>query len=75
MIVAEEAHGGALPLRCALLAPEELGHDGVMAVGEDVGFDDDVVPDGALHGIAPAIHLGTDRLDDDARRWVLFTQA
>jgi hypothetical protein len=76
MVVAEEAHGCALPLRSALLAPEELGDHGIVAVGEDVGLHDDVVPHGALDRIAAAIDLGTDAFDDDARGWCfLFTQA
>jgi hypothetical protein len=45
-----------------------------VAVGEHVRLDDDIVPDGALHGIAAAIDLGTDAFDDDARGWVLFIQ-
>jgi hypothetical protein len=46
-----------------------------MAVGEDVSLDEDDVADGALHGVAAAIDLGTDAFDDDARRWILFIQA
>jgi hypothetical protein len=46
-----------------------------VAVGEDVSLDDDIVPDSALDRIAAAIDLGTNRLDDDARRWGLFSQA
>jgi hypothetical protein len=58
-----------------LLAPEELGDDRVVPVGEDISLDDDIVPDGALDRIAAAIDLGTDAFDDDARRWsFLFTQ-
>jgi hypothetical protein len=45
-----------------------------VAIGEHVRLDDDVLPDGTLDRIAAAIDLGTDAFDDDARRWVLFTQ-
>jgi hypothetical protein len=41
--------------------------DRIVAVGEDVGLDEHLVAHGALHGIAPPVHLGADRLDDDAR--------
>jgi hypothetical protein len=46
-----------------------------VPVGEDVRLDDDFIADGALDGIAPAVDLWQDRLDDDARRWVLAIQA
>ena len=75
MVVAEEAHGNDAPLLFALFAEKQFGHHGVMAVGEDVSLDEDDVPDGALHGVAAAIDLGTDAFDDDARRWILFIQA
>ena len=58
-----------------MLAIQELGDHGIVAVGEDVSLDDDVVPDGALDRIAAAIDLGKDAFDDDALRWVLSTQA
>ena len=75
MIVAQEGHGHDAPILFVLLSEKQFGHDGIVAVGEDIGLDGHVVADGALHGIAPAIDLGTDRLDDDARRWVLAIQA
>jgi hypothetical protein len=68
VVVAEEPHGRDAPFLLGGLAPQELGDDGVMAVGEDVGLDDDVVPDGALDRIAAAVDLGTDAFDDDAGR-------
>ena len=68
VIVAEELHRHNLPVARAGVAPEKLGDDRVVAVGEDVGLDEHLVPDGALHRIAPAVDLGTDRLDDDPRR-------
>jgi len=46
-----------------------------VPVGEDVGLDQHFVADGALDRIAPAVDLGTDRLDDDALRWGLAIQA
>ena len=68
MIVAEELHRDNLPVARAGVAPEKLGDDCVVTVGEDVGLDKHLVADGALHRIAPAVDLGTDRLDDDPRR-------
>jgi hypothetical protein len=41
---------------------------GVMPVGEDVGLDEHLVANGALYGIAAAVDLRPDRLDDDTRR-------
>jgi hypothetical protein len=49
-------------------APKQFRDDRVVSVREHVGLDEHALPHGALHGIAPAIDLGTDRLDDDARR-------
>jgi len=46
-----------------------------VAVGEHVRLDDDIVPHGALDGIAAAIDLGTNAFDDDARGRSLFIQA
>jgi hypothetical protein len=39
-----------------------------VAVGEDIGLDHDLVAEGALDGVAPAVDLRPDRLDDGARR-------
>src|SRR2546421_346709 len=66
---------GGGDLSAIAVAPEKLGDDRLVAVGEDVGFDQHFVADGALHRIAPAVDLGTDRLDDDARRRSLAIQA
>jgi hypothetical protein len=66
--VAEEFHRLCFPLGGAELPVAELGDDRVVPVGEDVGLDHDLVADGALDRIAPAVGLGTDRLDDDPRR-------
>jgi hypothetical protein len=68
VVVAEEAHGRDAPFLLGGFPPEELGHDGIVPVGEDVSLDDDVVPDGTLDRIAAAIDLGADALYDDARR-------
>jgi hypothetical protein len=69
-----ESHRDGFPFAHADLAVYELGNDRVVAIGEDVRLDDDVLPDGTLDRIAAAIDLGTDAFDDDARRGVLFTQ-
>jgi hypothetical protein len=39
-----------------------------VPIGKNVGLDQDLVADGALDRIAPAVDLRPDRLDDDARR-------
>ena len=52
---------------------QEDGH--VPDVERDEVLDGQLVAHGALHGIAPAIDLRTDRFDDDARLWVLAIQA
>ena len=75
MVVPQEFHGRDVPLAFARAAEKQFGDDRVVAIGEDVGLDDHVVAHGALRGIAPAIDLRTDRLDDDALRRVLVTQA
>jgi hypothetical protein len=45
-----------------------------VPVGEHVGSDHDLLAEDALHGIAPAVDLGSDGLDDDAY-WGIFIQA
>ena len=50
------------------VAIKQLRHNGVVAVGEDIGLDDDLVADGALDRIAAAVDLRPDRLDDGTRR-------
>src|SRR2546421_7014 len=66
--------GGGLRL-IAVLERSALGRAGVVAVGEDVGLDGHLLAHGALYGIAPAVDLRQDRLDDDARRKSLAIQA
>jgi len=44
-----------------------LRHNRVVAVGEDIGLNYDLVADGALDRIAAAVDLGPDRLDDGTR--------
>ena len=75
VIVAQEFHGRDVPLSFIFFSEKQFSDDRVVAVGEDVGLDDHVIAHGALRGIAPAIDLRTDRLDDDALRRVLFIQA
>lgn len=38
--------------------------NGIMAVGEHIGLDPELLADGALDGIAAAIDLRADRFDD-----------
>ena len=45
---------------------EQRGGDGVVAVGEDVGFDAHLVADGALCGEASAVDLRGESFNDDA---------
>ena len=47
---------------------KQLRDNRVVAVGEDIGLNDDLVADGALDRIAAAVDLRPDRLDDGARR-------
>jgi hypothetical protein len=68
VIVAKEFHRQRFPLGGTQAPIQKLGDDRVVAVGEDVGFDEQLVTDGALYRIAPAVDLRADRLDDDARR-------
>jgi hypothetical protein len=68
VVVAEELHGSGLPVLLRFELEKELGDYGVMPVREDVRLDEHALPHGALDRIATAIDLGTDRLDDDARR-------
>jgi len=64
-IVAEEVHRGFGPSGIVGAAPaQERGHD-VVAVGEDIGLDDDRLSHHALDRKPPAIDLGADALDDD----------
>jgi hypothetical protein len=53
---------------------KKLASDRFVAVGEHVRLDDELLAEGALDGIASAVDLRTDRLDDDACGWI-FIQA
>jgi hypothetical protein len=63
-----ELHRHDVPLALASWAPEQLNYDSIVPVGEDVRLDHNLVADGALDGIAAAVDLRPDRLDDGARR-------
>jgi hypothetical protein len=47
---------------------EKLNRYCIVAVREHVDMHLDFLADHALDRIASSVHLGTDRLDDDARR-------
>jgi hypothetical protein len=47
-------------------ADEDRRLEQVVAVGENVGGHQQLVPDDALDRVAPAVQLGGDPLDDDA---------
>ena len=62
-VVAERRHRRLVPLVVVLAAPQELGEDGVVAVGEAVGLDGHHVARDPLGREAPAVDLRGDRLD------------
>ena len=73
-VVDQRAHGDFGPVVGAFAVREQRGGDGVVAVGEDVGFDADLVADGALGGEASGIDCGVDAFNDDALASVGFSQ-
>jgi hypothetical protein len=68
MIVVAVLHGDFFPLAVFFGLVQQLRDDRVVAVREDIGLDHDLVAEGALDGVAPAVDLRPDRLDDGARR-------
>jgi len=51
---------------------KQFSRHGIVSIRECVDMDLDLFADHALDRIAAAVHLGTDRLDDDARRRLQF---
>src|SRR5919108_183028 len=64
-IVAEGLHGGFAPLATRGPVAEDT-RDGVVAVRERIGLDDDALTGDALDREAPSIDLGPDALYDDS---------
>ncbi len=64
-VVAERGHWRALPLRSAGLAPQQLGGQDVVAVGEDVGLHRDRPADDAAD--REARRVGDDAIDHHRR--------
>ena len=65
-VIAEEAHGHALPGALAFAAPDELGSQHIMAVTQNVGPDIDRLADDAFDGETPTVDPGIDVLDVEA---------
>ena len=65
-VVGEGGEGCGVPVFFGGVAVEEATGDVVVAVGEDGGGDGDLVVEDALCGIAAAVNLRLDLLDDDA---------
>src|SRR6266568_5688721 len=63
-VVHQWKHGDLSPLFGSLAMCKERSGNGVVAVGEDVGFNTDLIADGAFRGKPSAIHLGCDFFND-----------
>ena len=59
-------HGDGLPLAVGFVLVEQLRGEVVVAIAEDGRGDDDLVADDAAGGVAAAVDLRGDGLDDDA---------
>ena len=53
---------------------EQRGRDGVVAVGEDVGFYADLIAKGTLRREASTVDRGVDSFNDDALASIGFSQ-
>src|ERR1700683_3709465 len=65
-VVDEQAQWNLDPLAGAFPMREQRGGDGVVAVGEDVGFNADQIAHGAFCGESASVHFGGDSFNDDA---------
>ena len=65
-IVDEGLHGNLDPVGGALAPGKQGGGDGVVAIGEDVGLNADLIAYGSLCREASAVDFGGDAFDDDA---------
>src|SRR5690606_30356274 len=74
-VVSERLHRRLAPLALARSAIPEPAGDLVVAVGERIRLDDDVVADDPLHREAPAIDLRAHGFDHDAAAPVLDDHA
>src|SRR6185437_3765149 len=66
-VIAEGAHGGALPVFLAFVPIEQQGAERIVTVGEYVCLYRDLITEGALGGKASAIHTRSEILDDGAQ--------
>ncbi len=64
-VVDERSHRCLVPFLAAGFAPLEDGGDDIVAVLEDIGFDDEVFAGCALDGITAAMNERRDVFDDD----------
>ena len=66
-VVAQRLHGHFLPGAAVASAVQQQGGDLVVAIGENVGFDNNGVTDDALGGEATGVDFGLNVLDDNPR--------
>src|SRR5690606_25156251 len=64
-VVVDKAHGCRLPFADTATAPFDCRIDNVVAVAENIGFDDKVLPHDGFRREATAIDLGRNALDGD----------
>jgi hypothetical protein len=63
-VVAERSHLGFVPVGFADAAMLQQDANGVVPIGESVGFDDQLIAEHAFDGKATAVDLRTNVLDD-----------
>jgi len=64
-IVDEEIHGVLAPLGFAVFPIENYTGEGVVAVGENIGFNDDLFAERSFYGTSSTVDLGFNTLNDD----------
>jgi hypothetical protein len=65
-VVDERLHGGYVPTSVSLFTVEQHSRQKVMAVGENIRFDGDLLAHHAFCGESAAIDLGLNAFDNDA---------
>src|ERR1044071_6379257 len=69
-VVRQGQHRRMRPVVTALEAIDQLGCDGIVTIGKDIGFDDNTIAHHALNRKSPRIDLRLDALDDYAEKAV-----
>ena len=70
-VIAQRPHRQLRPFRCALGSMQQHRGDGIVTVGEHIGFDTHGVARNSLDSKAPAVNLRCNFFDDDAQSFIL----